>query len=92
MMRPGFHAFLCLLFLGATSVRTSRVFADEGAKAKKTIDFEGEVVEGLNQEPLDAMNAISDKKERAKHSHLYLKRKDFRDNSDELVRELLELR
>lgn len=67
-------------------------FAEENGKAQKTIDFEGEVVEGVSQQPLDAMNEISEKKDGANRDHLYLRRKDFWDGSDELVNDLLELK
>lgn len=45
---------------------------------QKVIDFEDEVVEGVNQRPLDSLSQISEAKKRKNGPHLYRKRGGFR--------------
>ncbi len=46
------------------------------AKRSSVIDFEDDVVEGVNRLPLDSLSQLSDKN-RLKKRYLYLKRKGF---------------
>ncbi len=48
------------------------------SKRAKVIDFDDEVVEGLNKKPWDSLSEISEQDRRRKKSHLYLKRVGFR--------------
>jgi hypothetical protein len=55
-------------------------------KRSKTINFEDELVEGINRKPLDQFNQISEINGSEKE-HLYRKRKTFRDRTKTLMRE-----
>jgi len=54
----------------------------------KVIDFEGELVEGMNKKPLDALNQISEAERRRRRPHLYRLRKGYRTESHESLSEL----
>ena len=55
-------------------------------KREKVIDFEDEVVEGLNKKPLDSLNQISERERRRRKNHLYRKRAGFRFENAETLR------
>lgn len=55
---------------------------------QKVIDFEDEVVEGMNKRPLDSLSQISDADRRKKKPHLYRKRVGFKYETAETLREL----
>lgn len=74
---------LTLLGLFATSSA-----AGEKARRQKVIDFDDEVVEGLNKRPLDSLSQISERDKRRKRSHLYRKRGSFRSEIAETLRAL----
>ncbi len=57
----------------------------------KVIDFEGELVEGMNKKPLDSLSQISENDRNRKKSHLYRVRKGYRNESTELLREMRHL-
>lgn len=57
-------------------------------KRGKVIDFEDEVVEGLNRRPLDSLSQISERDKRRKKAHLYRKRAGFRPETSETLRVL----
>ncbi len=56
----------------AIAVSSSYVYA----KRSQAIDFEDEVVEGVNRLPLDSVTQLN-RKDRSKDTHLYRKRKGF---------------
>lgn len=64
--------------------------AAQGArpKSQKVIDFEGDVVEGINRQPLGSFNQISEEDNRRRKPHLYRKRKTFKSEDLVLIREL----
>lgn len=66
---------LCALLL-LTLVATPS-FAKE-RKSAKVIDFEDEVVEGMNRRPLDSLSQISERDKKRRKPHLYRKRAGFR--------------
>ncbi len=55
---------------------------------QKVIDFEGDLVEGLNQRPWDSLKTLSEKDKRRKKAHLYRKRKSFKTETRETLREM----
>jgi hypothetical protein len=55
---------------------------------QKVIDFEGDLVEGVNKRPLDSLSEISEAQKRKRKIHLYRKRKGFRTEIRETVREM----
>lgn len=58
------------------------------ANRSRTIDFEDEVVEGVNRKPLDSLNQVSEREKRKRRMHLYRKRGGFRSDNEELLFEL----
>lgn len=58
----------------------------EKVKSQKVIDFEDEVVEGLNKRPLDSLSQISERNRKRHKPHLYLKRAGFRTETEETLR------
>jgi hypothetical protein len=63
----------------------ARAHADT-TKRQKVIDFEDEVVEGVNKRPLDSLNQISERDRRKKKPHLYRKRGGFKSETAESLR------
>jgi hypothetical protein len=66
----------------------SLAFGDSAPKEKhqKVIDFEDEVVEGMNKRPLDSLNQISERNRLKKKPHLYRKRGGFKSETAESLR------
>ena len=62
--------------------------AIDDTKRQKVIDFEDEVVEGVNKKPLDSLNQVSDAERRKHKPHLYRKRGGFRTETAETLRAL----
>ena len=60
----------------------------DGSKRAKVIDFEDEVVEGVNKRPLDSLSQISEADRRRRKPHLYRKRVGFRLETAESFRAL----
>ena len=54
---------------------------------QKVIDFEGDVVEGVNKRPWDSLSQISDKNAR-RRNHLYQKRRGFKAENHETLTEM----
>jgi|GEM_PF-756007 len=72
----------------ATLLIAISVMASEGAKRQKVIDFEDDIVEGLNKRPLDSLSQISEKDKKRRKPHLYRKRASFKTENGETLREL----
>jgi hypothetical protein len=73
-----------LLVMGFTSVSQS----SEKDKRTRVIDFEEQVIEGLNRRPLDSMTQIVEKRLKGVHAHLYRKRIGFKNEVQETLSEL----
>ena len=56
-------------------------------KRSTSINFEDEMIEGINRKPLDSVNQISERDGRGK-KHLYRKRAGFSDREKALTQEL----
>jgi hypothetical protein len=63
-------------------------FAGPGGSRSRVIDFEDEVVEGVNRKPLDSLNQVSERDKRKRRMHLYRKRSGFRNDNEELLSEM----
>jgi hypothetical protein len=83
MKSSGLAFLIALAFSWSVSVN-----ATTAAKRSKVIDFDDEVVEGLNKKPLDSLNEISERDKRHKKPHLYLKRVGFRPEVSEALKTL----
>ena len=73
---------LLTLFVALASLQA--LIADDRATV---IDFEDEVVEGVNKKPLDSLSQVSEKGGR-NGVHLYRKRAGFRSENEALLKEL----
>ena len=80
------------LFLLGALLLSNAVWAEEPASKKKTIDFDAEVIEGINKQPLDSLNQISEKEMKVAKPFLYNQRSVFDDENDQTIRELSGLR
>jgi hypothetical protein len=79
-----FFKICCLLSL---VLMTGLASADlTSNKRTKVIDFEDEVVEGVNRKPLDSLNQISERNGHKKKPHLYRKRGGFKSETAESLR------
>ncbi len=77
-----------LLTEGLTlSLSGNHALAAEKTKRSKVIDFEDEVVEGMNKRPLDSLSQVGDGSKRKKKPHLYRKRVGFRAETQETLTE-----
>lgn len=45
---------------------------------QKVIDFDGDLVEGMNKSPYDSLNQVSEAQKKRRMMHLYRKRKGFK--------------
>lgn len=77
---------LWVIGLIAGTVVTLRSEALEG-KRSTSINFEDEMIEGINRKSLDSVNQISERDGRGKQ-HLYKKRAGFSDRDQLLTQEL----
>jgi hypothetical protein len=70
-----------------TLLLASTVYAQDDNKRSRNINFEDEVVEGINRKPLDAFNQLTEQNGRGKN-HLYHKRAGFADRDEALLGEM----
>lgn len=80
----GIPSFVSLWIVLIALLSESTAFAGR----QKVIDFEGDLVEGVNKRPLDSLSQISDMNRNKRKSHLYRKRKGFRVETKETLREM----
>jgi predicted HicB family RNase H-like nuclease len=77
--------FTCQVAVNATA---PSVLAEETIQRQKVIDFEDEVVEGVNKRPLDSVSQLSEKDRRRKKPHLYRKRASFKSETSQTLTEI----
>jgi hypothetical protein len=77
---------ITLFFTHAIAIFTLSTSHASETKRSKNINFEDELVEGINRKPLDQFNQISEING-SSSEHLYRKRKTFRDRNKILKRE-----
>ena len=70
---------LILLLMAGSETALAR------SERSRAIDFEDELVEGMNKRPLDSVSQLSGKDRRHKKPHLYRKRSGFRDENRETL-------
>ena len=86
--RASFLHFIIALLVLATLVTVGNPSFGADKKRQKAIDFEDDLVEGMNKRPLDSLNQISERDKKHRKPHLYQKRIGFRDETSEILREL----
>jgi hypothetical protein len=57
------------------------------SKSSKVLDFEDEVIEGVNKKPLDSLKMLTDKQKKKSNNTLYRKRQGFSYEIKETVME-----
>lgn len=77
------RVFLFLVFFSAAAFA-----AATPPQRMRVIDFDDEVVEGMNKRPLDSLSHISDRDKQRRSPHLYRKRIGFRTETQMTLREL----
>ena len=77
-----------LLIILFVTCLASSAWAAKAPERTKVIDFEDEVVEGMNKRPLDSLSQISERDKKRHKPHLYRKRAGFRHETLESIREL----
>jgi hypothetical protein len=75
---------LSLLIFSLIALEAGPLAAKE--KGQKVIDFDDEVVEGLNKRPFDSLSQISERDKKRRKPHLYRKRAGFRTETAESLR------
>lgn len=56
--------------------------------SQQKLDFEDELIEGMNKKPYDSLSQISERDKKKNDGHLYWKRSNFQPESNEALREL----
>ncbi len=79
---------LCNIFVVLCFIFPALAKENKASTRQKVIDFEGDLVEGVNKRPLDSLSEISDTQKRKNNIHLYRKRKGFRTENKETLREM----
>ena len=87
--------FLTLWVLAWGFAPSAFAESKKGGKAthpdsQKEINFDGDVVEGLNRRPLDSLTATSEEGKRLGQGHTYRRVKNFDEENQELSRDLAE--
>jgi len=67
---------------------SGRAPAAQGSNHHSVIDFDDELVEGMNRQPLDSVSQVSDAGKKKHKPHLYRKRGGFRTESLQTLTDL----
>ena len=71
--------------LAIAEEKTAKKKANESDGRTTSLNFEDNIVEGMNKQPLDSLNELSDGKNNLDDNHLYRKRRKFElENSEEI--------
>lgn len=60
----------------------------DAGKRGRVIDFEDELVEGVNKRPYDSVSQIGERGRHQRKLHLYRKRQGFRNETEETLSEM----
>ncbi|OFZ78765.1 MAG: hypothetical protein A2583_09855 [Bdellovibrionales bacterium RIFOXYD1_FULL_53_11] len=83
-----YSLFIAWLAFAMSILTNAGAFASEKTKRAKAIDFDDEVVEGMNKRPLDSVSQLSEAGRNRKKDHLYRKRGGFKGETAVMLREL----
>lgn len=90
-MKTRWQVLVWVLMVASLCVGVGVSLAEARPKAparSRNVDFEGDLIEGVNKRPLDSLNQLADGGGKDAKSHLYRKRKSFRSESRDTVREI----
>jgi hypothetical protein len=73
---------ICVSFIGLNSISAHLIYSEDNVPKKtpsrsKSLDFEGDLIEGVNKRPLDSLNQVSEANKKRKRPHLYNKKSDY---------------
>ena len=88
-LRPIF-LLLSLFALTAIAKSPKRSAPAPGEQSQKELDFDGDVVEGMNRQPLDSLTTNSEGDGGGSKNHLYRRKKNFKPENRDLARSILE--
>jgi hypothetical protein len=88
MKRSARYAAIVLGIMILTPPFSSDAGETQSPLRKKVIDFEGELVEGVNRKSFDSLSQISEAKKRKSKPHLYKKRSGFKSEIAETLKEM----
>jgi hypothetical protein len=83
-------ALLLLFSIGAHAGPPTAGQSNKKDESKKQLDFDGDVVEGMNRQPLDSLTQVSEGDGSGAKNHLYHRVRKFDDQNRELGREIVE--
>ena len=75
---------LIILAVLMALLNAGQVLAGTSSRSR-AIDFEDELVEGMNKRPLDSVSQLGGRDQRRRRPHLYRKRTGFRDEIRETL-------
>ena len=92
MLKLTLVSLAALFWVNVASARKpeSKPPVKAGAQSEKSIDFDGDVVEGLNRRPLDSLTATNEDGNRLGQGPSYRRQKNFDEETPELSRDLAE--
>lgn len=92
MLKPLLITFMMFVWLDAAVARRAEPKKRTGpvADSQKSLDFDGDVVEGLNRRPLDSLTSTSEDNNRLGLGHSYRRQKNFDDESQEMAKDMAE--
>lgn len=76
------------LFILLILLAPAMSWAGEASKRSKSINFEDDVIEGINRKSLDSVSQISEN-DAHKKAHLYKKRATFADRDQSLLQSMV---
>lgn len=85
MKKPFPFLFILLGFL----VLSLTVLGEDG-KRKRSLNFDGDIVEGMNRQPLDSLTSLKEDDGDRSKNHIYRRKKKFKKENRELAREIVE--
>ncbi len=79
-IHPVFAACVVTLAISASTIPTL------ASERRKVIDFDDELVEGMNKRPLDSVSQLGDASRKKNKPHLYRKRMSFKNDVNETLK------
>jgi hypothetical protein len=79
---------LVYVLIGSFSPAFSDSKPPQKPTRSKNLDFEGDLIEGVNKRPLDSLNQVSEANRRKKRPHLYNKKTDYQTENSQKLKEM----
>jgi hypothetical protein len=82
--------FLAVLAVAARAESPAKTNTKVAQEFSKKLDFDGDVVEGMNRQPLDSLTSVSEGDGDGANNRLYRRKKKAEPENRELAREIVE--